>query len=283
MRNIVLCVDGSLYALSAAYYAADMAKLMDAHVDILYASDLRSFEASAIADFGGSIGVQPFQEMLSTVASFEQEKAQFLREKFSSLFEDAGLAGRYRFHHRTGLILDTFDEFKKTLIGVDMIILGKCGESSEEDGRRVGETLDRILNSGTYPCLVAPQEHREIKNILIAYDGSDSATKAIHFLERNPYFSHCKIHLLAVSPDVALKNNMKSAEEILRGYAGLNVVVSQSTSDDIAHAIIEYVKNNNIGMLMIGSFSHNIIRRFFMGSTTMDIVENATCAMMVFS
>ena len=46
MKSILLCVDGSSYSVVAAKYAIDAANLMDANVNILYASDLKRFEIS---------------------------------------------------------------------------------------------------------------------------------------------------------------------------------------------------------------------------------------------
>ena len=283
MKSILLCVDGSSYSVVAAKYAIDAANLMDANVNILYASDLKRFEISMIADFGGSIGAQPYQDMLSTVINFEKKKAAFLEKKFSKLFSAAGLDDRYKFHHKTGIIFDTFDEFKNDITGLDLVIVGKRGESSDEKEEHIGETVDGILNNISCPCLVAPRQYSKIKNILVAYDGSESSTKAIHSIERNAFFKNFEIHVISINPDTKIQQNIENIEEILSKDAGLKIKTIQKNPCDAPEIISKYVIENDIDLVMTGSFSHNMIRRFLLGSTTIDILEKTPTAMLIFN
>ena len=227
MRSILLCVDTSDYAVSAAEHAIALSKVMDSHVDILYVSDIKGLEMSTIADFGGSIGAQPFQEMLTSVTIFEKNKAETLQKKFTQMFSDAGLDGKFKFHHHTGSIADSLENFKTDLTGLDLVILGKRGESSDKEGDNVGKLLESVLRSSTVPCFVASGKPHAIKKVLLAYDGSETSTKAVHFIERNSMFNKCNVHILSVEPDKELRENMKEAEALLSQAAGMKVTIAQ--------------------------------------------------------
>lgn len=282
MKSILLCVDGSEFSVTGARYATQLAKLMDARVNSIYVSDLQKFEISAVADFGGSIGTQPFHEMLSTITRYENEKAAVLEKRFSKIFADAGLSDRFQFHHKIGLLADTFDEFKKSIEGLDLIILGKAGENYESETLYVGEKVETVIRSAECPCLIAPKKYTKIKKILLAFDGSEGAIKALHFLERNPIFKNCEVHLFSIQPDKEVRATLAEAEKLLSAIPELKVTVVQKKSADTVSAIKKYSDEHHIDLLMMGSFSHSAIRQFLLGSTTLDIVEMATTAMAIF-
>ena len=131
--------------------------------------------------------------------------------------------------------------------------------------------------------IVAPRQYSKIKNILVAYDGSESSTKAIHSIERNAFFKNFEIHVISINPDTKVQQNIENIEEILSKDAGLKIKTIQKNPCDAPEIISKYVIENDIDLVMTGSFSHNVIRRFLLGSTTIDILEKTPTAMLIFN
>ena len=80
--------DGSNYSQEACHYAAWMAKLTQANVTVLYVSPVRNYEIPAIADLSGSLGIQPYENLVSQMQAIEAHKARFIREQSLQPFSD---------------------------------------------------------------------------------------------------------------------------------------------------------------------------------------------------
>ena len=65
MTRVLLCTDGSAYSQVCCQYAAWLAGRVPCEFEVLYVTDLRQFEVPMVADLSGSLGVQPYQAVLS--------------------------------------------------------------------------------------------------------------------------------------------------------------------------------------------------------------------------
>lgn len=277
----MLCVDGSSYATPCAKYAIELARLMEAYIDILYVSDLKSFELSTVADFGGSLGIQPFKELIDSKQVLEAEKVRRIERKLTRMFHSAKCDGKFKFNHRMGSIVDVFEEFKRDATGVDLIVLGRHGESSDHAKDELGTTLERVLRASTRPCLIVPNKFHPLRKVLIAYDGSEPVCRALQFVERNTFFSDCEIHLLTVNPDEVVRDEFDKVCDILRNVAKLDIVICERTGE-VVEEIDKYVKENNMDLLVMGAYAHNAIRHFFIGSSTLEIIRRSTIPVIAF-
>ncbi|MDE6431864.1 MAG: universal stress protein [Opitutales bacterium] len=282
MRSILLCVDGSAYTKICTKYAIELARLMNAYVDVLYVTNLNNFELSLIADCGSSLGIQPFRELSTTLQNLEKKKFQRLEEKITRMFTEAKCNVKFKFNHRAGAIVDAFDEFKRDITGLDLVVLGKRGESSGTSKGHLGSSLERILRSCSCPCFIAPDKFRSPSKILIAYDGSDGINKAIQFVERNHFFGDCEVHLLTVNPTDDVQTQLSDAKAVLRDVAKLKNIVVAKKSGDVINEIEKYIAENSIDLLVIGAYSHSIVRHFFIGSTTLEIIRQSEIPVIVF-
>ena len=280
MRSILLCVDGSSYAVSAAKYAISIAKLMDAHVDVLYVSDVSKFSCSAVADFGESLGVQPFNSSFSITRDTENQIAHHLDAKFKKMFVDEGLENNYKFNYRIGSFVYEIEEFKTNTTGLDLIVLGKNGEDHKYNNTKVGDSIGSVIRNSKIPCLIANKKFRDIKRMMIAYNGSDSCNKILHMIERNHFFKSIEIFLVSVESSDVSKEKLEAAANVLRNVAGINVV-SEFLNGDVRTCIENFIAKNKVDLLAIGAYSHNIFSALLFGSTTLSLIEDATVPVLV--
>lgn len=271
MNKILVCTDGSQYSQVACRYAAWLGKAQNASITALYVTDLRLFEVPAVADLSGSMGIQPFEGMVSHLREVESIKAKFIREQAETVFKEQGLEEQVEFVHETGILVDAI---KARIEPGDVLILGKRGENFEFDAEHLGSMLERVVRSVPTPSFVGNREFFEIKEVAIAYDGGESCGKAIDYIVSHEGFQEMRFHVLScveghdeekASQRLSEVESQFSAEGIDATYQILNGVVET--------AIAEYVEERSIDLLVLGAYGHSRIREFLIGSTTTELLR----------
>jgi len=271
IQKILLCNDGSSYGSEATRYAAWLSRETGAQVTALYVSDLRRFELPAIMDVGGSIGIQPYQNLITTLQETEKYKSELIEKSCRNHFDDAGISGRVTFVSKTGLLVDTIQEYEKDH---DLIILGKRGESAEHATEHIGSTLERLVRTSRIPCLVTNRKYRKISKAAFAYDGGNSCRKLLEVMKSYEWMKSMPIHLLSVSEDGnedQITHLLNEAEEELTssGYKVRPEMLSGVPED----AISDFVDESGVDLLLMGAYGHTRIRRFLIGSTTSETLR----------
>lgn len=271
MKRILLCTDGSSYSSEASRYAAWLSRETGAEVTALYVSDLRRFEMPAIMDVGGSIGIQPYQNLITTLQETEKYKAEFIEKSCRNHFDDAGIVERLTFVSDTGLLVDTIQDYEKEH---DLIILGKRGESAEHATEHIGSTLERVVRVSQIPCLVTNRKYRKVSKVAFAHDGGSSCRKLLSVMKTYEWLKAMPLHLLSVAEDNnedEVSHLLREAEDELTG-AGYKVR-TEMLSGVPEDAISDYVEDTDIDLLLMGAYGHTRIRRFLIGSTTSETLR----------
>ena len=148
MKKILTCLDGSLYGQTCRQYSLWFARRNGAFVDALYVSELWQYEAPLVADFGGSLGAQPYMGLTAQLRQIEAEKAAALKDYTLSAFEIEGLATQITFHHRTGSLVDSIGEFEP---GAELLVIGKRGEAANMAKAHLGSNMERVVRATSLP------------------------------------------------------------------------------------------------------------------------------------
>lgn len=271
MNKILVCTDGSQYSRVACQYAAWLAKMRNASITALYVTDRRLFEVPAVADLSGSMGIQPFEGMVTHLREVESIKADFIRDQVESIFKEQGIENQAEFVYETGMLVDMV---KDRIDSTDTLVLGKRGENADFDSEHLGSMLERVVRSVEIPCFAANREFAEVNEVAIAYDGGDSCRKAIEYIVSQEEFKKMRFHVLScveghdeetASQRLSDVESQFKAEGIDATYQILNGVVET--------AIVEYVEDGTIDLLVLGAYGHSRIRDFLIGSTTTELLR----------
>ena len=282
MNRLLLCVDGSSYTDACCRYTAWLARLAHVDVNILYVSDLRQYEVSMMADLGGSISTQPFLGLTGQIADIENEKAKLLERTVIDIFTELGSSSYLTFHHNTGVLVDSVEEFEKEHV-CDMVILGKRGENANRAKKHLGSAMERVVRASNSPCLVTPSKYHDVKAIMIAYDGSPSCRRAVEWVSVMPFLGNMSIHLVSV----ARTSNREHCQEGLNDAKSVLLsnkinIHSRMLRGHVDEAISQYVEENNIDMLVMGAYGHGRIREMLIGSTTNHILRTTHVPILMF-
>jgi len=280
MNKILVCTDGSAYSFVCYDYAAWLAARTGAALEILYVSDLRQFEVPMVADLSGSLGVQPYQAVLSRLQEFEQERAKAILEQARVHFASKAPGTAVAFTHKLGFLVDTFHEFEGR---VDLIMLGKRGENANFATEHLGSTMERVVRASTKPCLVTSRGFKPVERVLFAYDGGRSCQKALEFLSTTSAFRDLELHLVTVAAaheEEAALQTLQAAEGVLRA-AGF-VPVAQMLVGAPESEISTYVEARGINLLIMGAYGHSRIRQLIIGSTTTSMIRRCRVPVLLF-
>ncbi|MFT5837047.1 MAG: nucleotide-binding universal stress UspA family protein, partial [Candidatus Azotimanducaceae bacterium] len=267
MKNILICTDGSGYAHEACLYGAWLSQQTKADISLLYVTDLRQFEIPAVADFSGSLGIQPFEGMVAQLHDVEEIKSNFVKEHAIKTLKDAGVAeDKITFHHETGLLVEVMSDYADV---ADLVLLGKRGENVNFATEHLGSMLERVLRSVDKPCLVTNRKFKSFDKVAIAYDGGVSCQKALDYIATNELFRALDLHLVVCveghKEDQATEH-LKEAEGKLH-KAGV-YPTCQMLTGEVETAIADYVKHAHMDLLILGAYGHSRIRELLIGSTT---------------
>ncbi len=271
VKKLLVCTDGSDYSQVCCRYAAWIAERTSASIELLYLTDLRQFEVPLVADLSGSLGIQPYQDVLTHLQEMEKRKATVIEKNAREIFDKEGMKNQIRFHHHTGLLVDCLEDFEKD---VDLVLLGKRGENADYATAHLGSNMERVIRASSKPTLTTSRKFIPIAKILLAYDGGESCQKALQFLCENEALSDQELHIVTVSEnenDKAAFENVEQAKSIAKGRKGTNVF--QILNGNVEDQIARYVDKEEMNLLVMGVYGHRRIRYLLIGSTTTTVIR----------
>lgn len=282
INHILLCTDGSGYASVCARYGAWLAALSGAKITALYVTDIRQFEVPFVADFSGSLGIQPYQDLVSQFQALEKQKAQVVEQNLRKALADEGFTGEVEFLHRTGLLVDHVTELETQ---VDLVLLGKRGATADVAIEHLGSNLERVVRASRRPCLVTSRAYREVNRVALAYDGGPSTRRALEFLADFEPWHDREIHLVSCItkdlPEAEAEKLTTEAREFLE-RAGCGEVVEEVLYGEVDEAIAEYVRSEEVDLLLIGAYGHSRIRHLLIGSVTTAMIRDCRIPVLCF-
>lgn len=286
MKRILVCTDGSIFAQSSYEYTAWFTSRLDAEVEVLYVTDIRSQKVASTGNLSGSIGIDAAQDLLNKLVELEHEKAKLNHERAKLIlnnaqefFETKGI-DNVKLIHETGFLVDSFHKFEED---ADLIVLGKRGEAAEFASGHLGANLERIVRASHKPCLVTSRQFKPIERLLLAYDGSLSCQKILQFLADSSVFEGLELHIVTVAKSVAEQSAIARIEEArqLAKQAGFEPVCSLSEGHS-EKAIAQYITEQNISLLLMGAYGHSRIRHLVIGSTTAQMLRSSHIPVLLF-
>ena len=204
--NILLGLDGSPYAQAAIEYACQIALGHNATITGVAIIDQPGIQSSSgpVPIGGAHYDVQLEDKLLEET----QAKAKAILDNFARICDDRKINAVL--HADTGNPVSEIIEESKFH---DFIVIGKRTSFGYDTNETYG-TLERVLKNGLIPVLAVPDSVSEIKKVLVAYDNSIPASKAVHMFLLLGIWRACDITLLTVNDDAA------AAQELLGNLGG---------------------------------------------------------------
>jgi hypothetical protein len=165
----------------------------------------------------------------------------------------------------------------------DLLITGHDSAFRGELREQLSEILTQLLLITPRPIVVCPDDPIAADQVLVAYDGSLPAMRALQMFALLGLGRGQHIQVLSVDThhELAAKR-AGNAANYLRIHDYQVDARPVATRTHPAEALKSEITNQRIGMLVMGAYGHRGFREFLFGSTTNTLIANPPCALFLY-
>jgi nucleotide-binding universal stress UspA family protein len=274
IKKIFIPTDGSANSLKALEYGIYIARKLDASLIGLYVLDVNLIQGPMLTDISGSVGMPPYDGFFDAIETALNEKADCILKDFQERCQKSGVNVEVK--KTIGRISPIIIEEAQN---ADLILMAKKGEHFHlKEGGLLGSVAEAVVRDSGKPVLVTPENFVEIESMALAYDGSDSALKA---LELSLELSKRAVWPITV---VIITSDAKKADTLSAQIEEMNekdssapmadcetIILSGKDQDEI----IKFIKEGSVELMVMGAYGHNRLRELFLGSTTSHVIRKS--------
>jgi nucleotide-binding universal stress UspA family protein len=274
IKKIFIPTDGSANSLKALEYGIYIARKLDASLIGLYVLDVNLIQGPMLTDISGSVGMPPYDGFFDAIETSLNEKADCILKDFQERCQKSGVNVEVK--KTIGRISPIIIEEAQN---ADLILMAKKGEHFHlKEGGLLGSVAEAVVRDSGKPVLVTPENFVEIESMALAYDGSDSALKA---LELSLELSKKAVWPITV---VIITSDAKKADTLSAQIEEMNekdssapmadcetIILSGKDQDEI----IKFIKEGSVELMVMGAYGHNRLRELFLGSTTSHVIRKS--------
>jgi len=274
-KNILLCLDGSpsdTPVLNAGLYFANR---LGATLHGLTVQDILTLEGPLMYDISGALSFIPQMNLLTETRKVLEERSKNILSGFSQACEKAGV--KYDGKVEEGIVHKVI--LQKSELN-DITVLGRRGLNYNLDKELLGSTTDRVAKKTRAPVLVITHDFQDLKNPVLAYDGSHESKKALNTAAKICGDLQLPLTVLHVNEDPARgKTILEEAKSYLDSYP---LVIKYDLQKGKAHEeVAQYCKLHQHDLLIMGARGHRFIIDFILGSTTEYALWSGNCHVLV--
>lgn len=283
MTKIIAFIDGSVYSDSVLDHTAWAAEKLNAEVDVVHVIGRRDISSTTF-DLSGSLMLGARTNLLNELAELDAQKARLAKERGQLLLESAvdklKSAGVSTVHAklRKGDILDAVQDLEPE---ATLTVIGKRGEAADFAKLHLGSNLERVARTSTKPVVVAARAFTRPERFMIAFDGGNSATKAVAHIAKGKLFTGLTCHIVMAGKNTEDNRGKLDAARAQLANAGYEVVTKLAEAEPET-LIADYVIDKSIQFLVMGAYGHSRIRSLIIGSTTAEMIRSVTIPVMLF-
>jgi nucleotide-binding universal stress UspA family protein len=275
IKSILIATDGSANSIVATRYGCCLAKLFNAAVCGLNVVDIRALEGPLMSDISGALGFEPFQSYLPQFEKILQQRADSLLDDFQKLCAENGITAEVK--RLTGVVPNVIAEEAKR---VDLVVIAQHGEHAQWSSGLLGSTAQSVIRKSPRPVVIAPGAYRNIKKLLVAYDGGNESTKALKAACDIFAELACTLEVVFVTDDDAHAGTLAGQVRDYVGHHGIEVEITR-LSGDTPKAILKYADEQECDMIVMGAFTHSRLHDLILGGTTAYMIRETKIPIML--
>ncbi len=270
IKQILIPTDGSTNSLIALKYGIYIARKLGASLTGFHVMDVNLMQGPLLTDISGSVGVP--DGIFENIEKSLEEKADFILNELQQHCREAGVKSETK--KITGKISPAIIEEAQN---ADMILMARKGEHfSLKEGGLLGSVAESVTRNSGKPVLITPENFMEIESMALAYDGSDSASKALKLSLQLSQQNAWPLTVIIITPDstkaAALiaqveEENQKDPDEPPIADCE-TITLSGRESDEI----LRFIREGSVELMVMGAYGHNRLRELLLGSTTSQVV-----------
>jgi nucleotide-binding universal stress UspA family protein len=280
MTKILALIDGSTYASSVTALSAWAAGRLGIPVEIVHVLGRR---IASNFDLSGSLEADARAELLKQMADLDEQHGKLAQQKGRTILEAAraeveAFGGQASTKLRHGDLMEALCDLESD---AEMVAIGKRGEAADLAKLHLGANLERVVRASRKPVLVAARAYTPFNRFLIAYDGGESANRAVEYVRTTTLLKGMECEILSVGAGAPeSRSRLDASVRVLRD-AGFTVHPTLKGGDP-EDAIQKHVEERGIGLLVMGAYGHSRIRSLIIGSTTTELLRRCRIPVLMF-
>jgi nucleotide-binding universal stress UspA family protein len=277
IKRILVALDPDSDSRVATQYAVRIAQQTDARITGLAVVDTRNIEASSR---GGGIGSMYYAEKLRENLTQEtRDQARALIAQFESHVEGCDVR-----HIETVEEGVPFERIVEDMKYHDLLVVGCDPHFFYGHPKKRTNTLAGVFHHTVGPTIVVPKVHREVKKVLFATNGENSASRAIRrFVELEPFGSDLDVEVMIVyekDEQVDAEFHLQLTKDYLSDH-GYKAHVTGMQDSHRGDRILERAADLDVDLIVAGSTTSKGLTGYHMSKTTQQLTDNETIAVFV--
>lgn len=277
IKRILVALDPDSDSRVATQYAVRIAQQTGARITGLAVVDTRNIQASSR---GGGIGSMYYAEKLRENLTQEtREQARMLISQFEEHVSGTGVE-----HIEVVEEGVPFERIVEDMKYHDLLLVGCDPHFFYGHPKKRTNTLAGVFHHTVGPTIVVPKKHRDVKRILFATNGENSASRAMRrFVELRPFGSDLEVDILIVHG----KDNQVDAEfhlQLTKDYLadhGFQARASGMSDNNVAECILRKAEEVEADLIIAGSTTSKGVTGYHMAKTTQALTDNEDVAVFV--
>ncbi len=271
IKRILVGVDGSEHAAAALSHALWLGKRLDATVSGIHIVDIVSIEGSFFHDISGSLGFEPYLDFTAKMRSALQDRGRTLLESFERQCEAAGV--RHDSKLTIGVIASELCDGARE---ADLLVLGHRGTNARFTTGLLGSVAESVTRQCSRPVLMTPVSFAEVKSPLLAWDGSERASGAMH--EAANLCTALSLPLTVLTVAREQEEGEEIVEQARRYLSSYSINVTYNIkAGQAGEQIPACMKEDGHDLIFMGSHGQSRILEWVLGSTTEFVLRNVGC------
>jgi nucleotide-binding universal stress UspA family protein len=282
LRSILIGLDTSDHAEILAELGIRWARRFGARLDGLAIVDEPGIHAiEPLGPVGGQPGVNPvyyvgYENRMAEI----HRRAEGLLADFAAHCDAAGVA-----HEEVTGVGAPHEVIAREASARDLILLPlrshfqfTAQEEEPDDG-----LIRRVLKDTPRPMVVVPEGTMTDGPVVIAYDGSLPAERALSAFESTGLGGAGRVHVVSVDPEPdEATRRAEHARQFLALHGVQAMAHALTSSAPPAVVVLDEARRLGAGLLVMGAYGQPVLREFFLGSATRSLLAECPVPMFLY-
>lgn len=278
MRSILVTVDDTPSAVAARGLAVALARQCGAQVRGVTALDVSDLDRVEPVPIGG---VQYAYDRLNHRKKLADERRARIAELpnvFRRCLADEGMdaeCATMEADVRAGLL--------RMIETCDLVVTGRDAEFHLEAIDGVTPLVDYIIAKGCRPVVVTGPQWVDSGPVLVAYDGSAPAAKALQVATLMGIFGTSQARILSIGREQSAALLVAERAGSFLALHGVEAdLEAVATTENPADVLLRRASETGARLLVMGAFGHRGVRELLFGSTTRHLFDNAPVPLFIY-
>lgn len=270
LRKIVVAMDNSDFAVTAAHWGAHLAASAEAELMLVHVVDIRYVDGPWFADISGALGAAPYEQVVQNLTNAMMERGT----NILTVGED--IAKQYDVTAQTRLLKGLFvDVMKEVTDDANLLVLGRRGDDFSTGSHLLGTAGERAIREVDCSCLAVPETYQAPAKILVGINDSGPARSARRWGD----YLHDVLPKLVMRP-IHVRDSKTDTSFAGETVGGVEVELLDGDPEDVL--ISETKEDPERTLCIIGATGHSrTLKELLLGTLTFHVLHKTKSPVLI--